>query len=149
MYGITIVFVTLILSDFFVAFLPEWWDDQYQVVDNRQAPCPFFVFFALRGICLFISLNGSDVVKKNLFPETRISLTKLGIFIDDRNFPHNHLINITSAENQTIQFNSKSIEGVLMSFLGDCKRKKLELSLVIATSYKRRPLLGFEIGEEE
>ncbi len=87
--------------------------------------CPILLPFALREVCFCIFLDGNDVVKRTLFSETRINLREPGAYIDcDKPFTITFWISINCRDNQTIQFNSRRIEGDLASFLKDCKKVK-------------------------
>ena len=85
--------------------------------------CPLILPFAIRGVCFCVFIDGTYVVKRDLFSETRIDLANPETFIDDRKpFTKAFWITISTATNETIQFNSRRIEGDLASFLKDCKR---------------------------
>lgn len=120
----------LLISVFFGVFLPI---GGFTFLDGGTAGtkslitgivfCPLILPFAIRGMCFCVFIDGTYVVERTLFSETRIDLTNSETFIDDsKPFTIAFWISIVSGENRAIQFNSKRIEGDLASFLKDCKR---------------------------
>ena len=83
--------------------------------------CPFLLFFAIRGFCYCIYIDGCEVVKRTLFREVRIDLRDKSVIIDDSEpWTITFWISIRSDKNQ-ITFNSRRTEGDIRSFVKNCK----------------------------
>lgn len=88
--------------------------------------CPILLVFAILGICFCIYIDGSEVVKRTAFSETRIDLAKTGSYVDARN-PSSKLIDIVIGDaDHVIRFNGDRIEGDVNSFLKACAKAQGE-----------------------
>lgn len=123
-------FGALFLSSLFGVFLPI---GGFTFLDAGEAGtkslitaavfCPILLTLSIRGICYCVFLDGRHVVKRTLFSEIRIDLGDPGTTIDDSEpFSVTFWISISCPKNQTIQFNSRRIEGDLAAFLQNCKK---------------------------
>ena len=127
-------FAFLILSCYFGVFLPI---GGFTFLDGGKAGtkalivalviCPWLLVSAVRGICYCVYIDGTEVVKRTFFSETRIDLKDEGAFIEDY-YPHTitYWVKIYSGDNRIITFNSRRIEGDVKEFLENCKKIQLE-----------------------
>ena len=86
--------------------------------------CAFFPFLSLKFLCYCIFIHDDEVIEKNLFSKTKISLKDPNCIIDSSGvFGNPTFITIISSDGSNqIQFNSRTVEGNTILFVRTCEK---------------------------